>query len=157
MKFKDFFKKRRKELHLTQADFMPDYTQSYISRIEGGKYPNNEDTYYVLAKYLKMEGDRAADYLWAYARFDADPREYFAIDPLEEDTQALAVYEDGGDYSHEHREVSIELNATETDVVSILGPPDKRMRIPSRIKWIYQSEGLHVIFAGGRVVDVMFK
>jgi len=91
-----------------------------------------------------------------YSLLDREPCEYLLT--VKHPTQRAKTELMVNDYSIPYTtELAIELNASEEDVLSIMGPPDKRMRIPLRTKWIYQSEGVHVIFKSGRVEDVMFK
>ena len=56
-----------------------------------------------------------------------------------------------------HGEIHIDLASSEEEVLTRLGPPDNRIRIPAKSKWIYEKFGLHIEFANGKVVNVVFK
>ncbi len=159
MTFGAFIRKRRKQLQLTQKQVLG-FDQGTISKTENGQNPTKREIVYDLAVALKLPtDDEYIDWLWMYSMLDRVPYERHQ-NQEHRASQALTVYDNANQYHTEPanaEEVSVELNATEEEVLSILGPPDKRMRIPSRIKWIYQAEGLHIVFAGGHVVDVMFK
>jgi len=152
MKFGEYLERRIEELGLTQGD-LPGFSQSYIANIIAGRNnPTKRSTIAKLADALSLEpGDQ--DWLMVYSLLDTDPRERFR--PKEE---ALAVYEQHNHYTPHHgRDIEITINSTENDVQRRLGPPDKRFVVPPKSKWVYEKEGLHIIFAEGRVIDVMFK
>ena len=152
MKFGEYFKRRRKELKLRQEDFA-EFDQSYISRIEKGEYkPIKREAIEQLAQALQLPSQRV-DWLWVYSLLDRDPDHYFgtamsAYPVLAESPAGVSVVSD---------DIVIQLQDTEQAVVLKLGPPDKKIRVPAKMKWIYEKEGVHVIFADGRVVDVVLK
>ena len=150
MTFGQFIKKRRKELGLRQ-DEVSDYGQSYIAKLEAGnKRITKRETIINLAAGLRLPTDeRSIDRLLTYSILDKDPCIYFSAFLDERENSPVA--------DSPNDEISISLQATEKEVLATLGPPDKKIRVPAKSKWIYQAEGIHIIFAEGKVVDVMFK
>lgn len=148
MKFGEYFKQRRKRLKITQENF-PGYSQSYISNIERGiNNPTQRELIENLAHALRFPPEKV-DWLWMYSLLNREPCEYL----LSKKTMTVNEHE----ARYYTTEVAIDLGSTEEDVLAAMGPPNKRMRIPSQTKWIYQHEGVHVIFSDGKVVEVMFK
>lgn len=154
MTFVTFFRKCRQALGLRQCDFLPDFKQSYISQIENGVRPNNAETYHKLAKHLKL-GPQGGDFLWAYARFDQDPREIKIpqIDPAD-----ISIREERDEYlldTAETREILI--GFTTDEVLRVLGAPDDEVRFENKEKWIYKEKAIHIIFQDDKLIDVLFK
>lgn len=153
MKFGQYLKCKIDELGLNQRD-LPGFSQSYIANIIAGRNnPIKRSAIVKLAKALSLPPEDY-DWLLVYSLLDKEPRGYFT----QEEQQALVVYDLNNHYmSHNGKEITISLNATENDVIRRLGPPDKRFHVPPKSKWIYEKEGIHIIFVDDRVVDVMFK
>lgn len=154
--FGQYIKGVREQRRLDQKDvYGPTQGSSYLSEIETGK--KNPSTRKTIAKIAGLLGlpqdERFIDWMWLYSLLDKDPYEYFRVENNKIAEQSAEYKTANGN----HKEFIIDVNATESEVMNILGPPDKMIRVPSRVKWIYQTEGLHIVFANGRVVDVMFK
>lgn len=147
MKFGEFIKKRREQLGLTQQQ-IEGVDQGTVSKIERGKQnPTQRELIENLAHALRFPPEKV-DWLWMYSLLNREPCEYLLAD------KSMTVNERAGHYT---TEIAIDLDSTEEDVLAALGPPNKRMKIPFQTKWIYHHEGVHVIFANGKVVEVAFK
>ncbi len=175
MTFVTFFRKCRQALGLRQCDFLPDFKQSYISQIENGVRPNNAETYHKLAKHLKL-GPQGGDFLWAYARFDQDPRELtmdqikLPIDTTSDtrnsgtlngdtqdgDIQKNLSKEGFGEYLVANN-VSIRIGFTTDKIYCVLGKPDNKVHFGNKEKWCYEQNAIHVVFQDGKLLDVIFK
>ena len=153
MTFAQFIKKRRLQLGLTQEE-LSGFGQSYIADIEGGrKNPLKLATIEKLAKALRLR-DNQVDWLWAYALLDQDPYDRFGGN--NKNVETILVNESSDSYTTSH-EISIPFQATEKEILTLLGHPDKKIQAPSKSKWIYLNEGLHIVFVAGKVTGVDFK
>lgn len=156
-KFGEYIKEKREEHQLDQAQ-IKGFNGPYISEIERGiKFPTRKGTIEKLAKALYLDtSEKFINWLWMYSLIDQDPVFYFHPNGLFQ-TPVSSVNETPNHLYNTDDEINIHLNSTEQDVINRLGPPDKKIRVPSRCKWIYEKEGLHVIFTDGKVTDIAFK
>lgn len=72
-------------------------------------------------------------------------------------SSAPLIANDTPDIPPDNSRIHLQYGSSEQDVLSTLGAPDKKILIPSRCKWIYEKEGLHIIFTDGKVSDIGFK
>ena len=157
MKFGEYIKQQRTRLNLTQEELSA-FTPSYIANIEAGrKNPTKRETIAQLAKALRLP-ENQVDWLWMYSMLDSDPRDSFAMIslPAFHASEKTEIYMNG---ANEKNKISIPLDASEQEIVTRLGHPDYEYVVTGtkKNKWIYEKEGIHIIFANGKVQDVIFK
>lgn len=151
--FGQYIKGAREQMGLEQKDvYGPKQGQSYLSEIEAGrKNPSTRKTIIKIAGLLGLpKDDYFINWLWCYSLLNVDPYEYFRKRPSDKQIRENNHYLEGG-------EVNLSPNTTEEEVLHLMGRPDKRIRLLSLSKWIYEKEGIHLVFADGRVKDIMFK
>lgn len=163
MKFGEYIKKRRKELGLTQEE-IGNFGQAYIANIEAGrKRPAKRDTIVKLAKALQLREDQVT-WLWVYSMLNEEPTSFFERygfhDGKSSENPGSVVREQGAVYpsnpgTNPGQKFSLGMSLSE--VRAKFGDPDKTFQFGNQRKWIYQEEGIHVLFENDQVVDVVFK
>lgn len=156
MRFGQYIRKCRKQLGLTQRQ-VEGIDQGALSKLENGLNPTKREFIADLAEALRFPKEQI-DWLWMYSLLDRDPRE--CVVPLQTQQNRHSVtltIRERNNHHSEGYEIEISPETTEHEVLKALGPPDRRIRMLSRSKWIYEKEGLHIIFADGKVKDIMLK
>jgi transcriptional regulator with XRE-family HTH domain len=153
--FGQYIKRRRKELGLRQKHF-EDFTAGYISNIERGESnPTIRTAIQKLARTLQIP-DSQVDWLWMYSILDYDPiRLLETVNAAQQvEAERYHVQEPSEDYSIG---IQIQIGDTPETVIRKLGSPTERLQGPTKMKWIYQDRGIHIVFVDSRVIDVDFK
>lgn len=160
LSFGQYIQQQREKLGLQQEE-IADFGQPYISDIENGrKRPVKRKTIEKLAEALQLREDQVT-WLWVYSLLNEEPTSFFARYGFHNgktphnpgfmfSEEQRAVYEN-------HLEHEIAVGMTPSDIRAKFGKPDKSVRFGTQRKWIYQEEGIHVLFEDDLVVDVIFK
>lgn len=152
--FGEYIAEQRLKAGLDQIEVFGEKSQGYISSIENNKrIPKSRKGIENLASALKMKTTpKFIDWLWAYALFGDDPIEYF-------NTSFHGEKPKTNDSMNGNNEITISIDASEQDIIARLGQPDYKFVVAGtrKNKWIYEKEGIHIIFANGKVQDVIFK
>jgi transcriptional regulator with XRE-family HTH domain len=161
MKFGQYIKQRREALKLTQSD-IPGFNQSYIADIENGRlFPRKEVTIKKLASGLQMDtSKKGIDFLQVYSLLDHNPYDLFGRAGVPSARGGAApvplMNEDSSSY-HAGDASELRVGMAASVVIALLGQPDNSIKFGAKEKWIYEETGVHILFEGGKVVDVAFK
>ncbi len=170
MTFGQFIRYRRERI-LDKERPEIDFGNSYLASIETEeRRPQKQSVITRLGIALGILEPIALEWLWYYSFANKEPYPFPMMyrKPIITKADLPVIFSENTsikngsqpqtsqDYISKDTNIAIEINSTETDVLASLGNPDKKISVPSRCKWIYAQERLHVIFSEGKVTDVTF-
>ncbi|PID58284.1 hypothetical protein CSB45_04245 [candidate division KSB3 bacterium] len=174
MTFGQYIRFRREKI-LQRERLEIDFGNSYLASIETEeRRPTKPEVIKRLGKALGILDPTAQEWMWYYSMSNKEPYPFPAMykKPIVTKDDLPSIFHDSAtspsdgskpvsvaaDPSSQHNtEITLQPNGTEEDVLAILGSPDKKIRVPTRCKWIYEKEGLHIIFSDNKVIDIAFK